>query len=445
VFVPQDAFKPADLAFFSGFVAGDGCFIIRANNSGASWCCTLDVRLRADNTPLLSEFRTWSGAGELFAAPARGNSAPQTSWNVARRLDCLKVTRILDQRPPLGKAALQFELWRRAVDIWVAEGGASPALPALAAEIRELHRSACPVPCAVDISETDLAAFLAGFASAEAHFGATDAGSPRFAINLRADDGPLLRLFRETFGIGHLRAVQPAGGSRPAVSWRIGRLCDLRRLVALFDLYPPRGRAGYVYSAWRELVMLEVRTSVVRRALAVEIRRRRRHVPGLGRIARMSRAEVGRYRCAGALLRWALSGECSGSATGYMRWRRSSDPEAPTRNTIARLYGSWRTALEALGLETDACRSKEQVAAIRAANAPSVARRRAESRNAILTAVRRCIAEIGHVPGASEFLRWRATRAPDCPSQMTIYRRFPGGFADVIAAALADDATEAAL
>jgi len=71
MFVFSQALNRADLAFFSGFVAGDGCFQIRENNAGTSWCCSLDVKLRADNTPLLAEFRSWSGAGELFAAAAR--------------------------------------------------------------------------------------------------------------------------------------------------------------------------------------------------------------------------------------------------------------------------------------------------------------------------------------------------------------------------------------
>ena len=222
VFVPRSVFEPADLAFFSGFVAGDGSFVIRENNAGASWCCALGVKLRADNTPLLAGFREWSGAGELFASPSRARSAPQTNWLVARRFDCLRLATILSEYPPLGKAGLQFDVWRRAVHIWFAQGGSSPAFRALAAQLRWLHRSTRPVPCRVHISASDLAAFLAGFASAEAHFGGSD--SPSFVINLRADDGPLLRLFQQTFEIGHLRDIAPAGASRAALSWRISSL-----------------------------------------------------------------------------------------------------------------------------------------------------------------------------------------------------------------------------
>jgi hypothetical protein len=435
VFVSRTRFHPEDLAFLSGFVAGDGSFIIHANNAGTSWCCALDITLRADDTPLLAYLRDWSGIGELVHAAARGRSHPQTSWKVTRRADCVELVRILSQCPPIGKGAAQFDLWCRAVEAWVAEGGASPALSALAARMRELHRSVVPVPCPVDITERELMPFLAGFASAEAHFGASDQGSPAFVINLRADDGPLLGLFHRTFGIGHLRDIAPAGSSRAAVSWRVGRLSDLRRLVELFEAHRPRGRAGYVYTVWRELVRLELRTSTIRRALAIEVRRRRRFVAGRDRIERVSVADRRRKRCEQALRRWARSDDYPGSVLDYERWRRSSGRGAPSRSTIAAAFGSWLAALEALGLQTAASHSRERVAALKSGSARHHAARRARSRTAILAAVRRCIEEIGHEPAATEFLRWRAERAPESPCQMTIYRLFPGGFAEVLAAA----------
>jgi hypothetical protein len=61
--------------------------------------------------------------------------------------------------------------------------------------------------------------------------------------------------------------------------------------------------------------------------------------------------------------------------------------------------------------------------------------RRAASRAVILDAVRRCMVDLGREPQATEFLRWRVAHAPDCPAQMTMYRLFPGGFAEVLAAA----------
>jgi hypothetical protein len=258
-------------------------------------------------------------------------------------------------------------------------------------------------------------------------------------INLRADDAPLLRLFQRVFEVGHMRDIAPAGRSQQALSWRVGRLTDLRRLVEWFDVYRPRGRTAYIYAAWRELVMLEARTSVVRRAFAVEIRRRRRFIPGLDAIERVSRSERRRRRCEDALLRWALSSDYPGSSMDYERWRRSSGRGAPTRNTIAAAYGSWLEALDALGLDTSSSHAREQIEAIRDGNAAAYAARRARSREGILEAVQRCIAELGREPRATEFLRWRASRAPESPCQMTIYRTFPGGFAEVVAAATASD------
>jgi len=276
--------------------------------------------------------------------------------------------------------------------------------------------------------------------------GASAEGSPAFVINLRADDGPLLRLFQRVFEVGYLRDIAAAGGSQPALSWRVGRLTDLRRLVEWLEVCPPRGRAAYTYAAWRALVMLEARTSVVRRAFALEIRRRRRFIPGLDAIERIPRSERGRRRCEDALRQWALSNDYPGSSMDYERWRRSAGRRAPNRNTVAAAYGSWLAALDAMGLDTAHSHPREQIEAIRDGNAAAQARRRARSREAILEAVRRCIAELGHEPRATEFLRWRATRAPESPCQMTIYRAFPGGFAEVIAAATASEgvSTEAA-
>lgn len=442
MFVSPVRFSAEDLAFFSGFVAGDGSFAVRANNAGTSWCCSLEVKLRADDTPLLAALRDWSGAGELFQAPARGRSHPQTAWHVGRRHDCLEIARMLGRWPPLGKARLQFDVWRKAVEIWYVEGGSSPKLPDFGARLRELHRSANPVPCRVDISESQLVSWLAGFASAEAHFGVSAAGSPAFVLNLRADDAPLLGLLQRKLGMGVLRDLAPAGGSQPAVRWHVRRRGDLRRLVELFDVHGLRGRAAYVYAAWRELVVFQPRMPVVRRALAVEIRRRRRFATGRDAFERTSVAERRRLRCEDALRQWSRSDAYPGSVVDFERWRRASGSDAPTRNTIAAAYGSWRQALEALGLDTDTAHSSERVAALRAGAASHHAARRARSREAILAAVCRCIQELGHEPGATEFLRWRAANAAESPSQMTIYRSFPGGFAEVLAAARAEGTLE---
>jgi hypothetical protein len=434
VFVTTPALSTGDLAFFSGFVAGDGSFSILPNNGGATWRCCLQVKLRADNTPLLATFREWTGAGELFPAPARAGSRAQTAWIVARQADCLEVVTLLEAWPPLGKAAYGFRLWKQAVLLWIAEGGSSPALAEVAAELRSRHRTTRPAPCEVDITERDLAAFLAGFASAEAHFGASDAGSPSFTINLRVDDAPLLRLFQRVFEVGYLSEVKAAGSSRAALSWRVGRLDDLRRLVALLDEHPPRGRAAHVYAAWRELIVLEPRPGNARRALSKEVRRRRQFVPGLDGIEPTSSGQRSRERCVAALRRWADSAHYPGSAVDYERWRKT-DRSAPTRNTVAGAWGSWSSALAAAGISASRSHEAARVAAIRAGHESRREEQRARARAVIVDVVRRCIADLGREPGATEFLAWRREHAPKSPSQMAIYRHFPDGFDEVVAVA----------
>ena len=50
----------------------------------------------------------------------------------------------------------------------------------------------------------------------------------------------------------------------------------------------------------------------------------------------------------------------------------------------------------------------------------------------MLDAVTACVADFGREPRAGEFLRWRLHEAPESPCQMTLYRAFPQGFAEVL-------------
>jgi hypothetical protein len=427
--------SPTDLGFFSGFAAGDGSFVIRENNAGTSWCCGFQLKLRADDTPLLSRLREWSGVGELIPAPARGGSHPQMAWVVARREDCIRLVDLLDASPPLGKAARVFELWRSGVRLWDLEGGAAPGLERVGGQLAELRHRHAPSPTPVHITRAELAPFLSGFVSAEAHFGASAHGHPAFRINLRSDDGPLLRGLRDAVGAGYLRDVPAAGRSKAALSWRIGRLSGLRQLVEVLDECPPRGRAGRVYEAWRGLVVLEPRRGGARRRLAAEIKQRRAYRPGFEAIPAEGARERSRRRCLVALEQWVQACPDGGSARVYEDWRTWSAPDAPTRNTVAAAFGSWRGALDAAGIDPAVAMPASRVAAIRAGSAATRARRRQRQRELILEAVEECVSALGREPRATEFLRWRAQHAPDSPCQMSIYRAFPGGWEDVLACA----------
>ena len=53
---------------------------------------------------------------------------------------------------------------------------------------------------------------------------------------------------------------------------------------------------------------------------------------------------------------------------------------------------------------------------------------RVEQRERVLASVLRFVAEVGHVPRAMEYFRWRLERDPQTPTQATVYKLFPGGW-----------------
>jgi hypothetical protein len=440
VFVWTSIDSERDGGFAAGLIAGDGSFAIRPNNGGTSWQCLLAMRLRADDTPLLARLCRWSGAGRLAAVPARATSQPQTVWTVQRQADCARMVSILDRHPLLGKKLGEYEIWRAAIAAWTGTGDDRHLLIAECRERLREHRRADNIASLPGVAITDhrLFAFLAGFVTAEAHFGATPEGHPCFVINLRNDDGELLRLFRDRLGAGRLADVPPYRASRAALSWRIGRLDELRVLTGVLDRYPPRGRVLRIYEAWRELVLLRDRRSRHRRMLAAAIKERRAYKPGLEKIER-SHAVVERRRRHVAVLRaWAAATDGLLTANAYEAWRHSACPEAPQRNTIAVAFGSWTAALTAAGLSTEGCRSPEANAETQARAAASRPGRLARHRAAILAAVRECTEVLGRHPRATEFFAWRSRFAPEAPSQSTVYLTFSGGWESVLEALMAD-------
>jgi hypothetical protein len=441
VFVWTGPDAELDGGFVAGLIAGDGSFSIRPNNGGANWQCAVVVSLRADDTPLLARLCRWSGVGKLSRNPARGNSSPQTSWRVQRQADCQRMVSILDRHRMLGKKRGEYDIWRTAVEAWVLRVDERHTVIADCAARLGAHRNADNVPgCSgVHITDHRLLAFLAGFATAEAHFGATPEGHPHFRINVRRDDGELLRLFRDRLDLGRLADVPPYRTSKAALSWRIGRLGELRVLTEHLDRYPPRGRVLRIYEVWRELVLQTDRRSGKRRQLAAQVKERRAYKPRLGTIVAVDALAARQQRHLAVLRAWASATQGPRTSSAYAAWRRDSRPSAPKRETIAAAFGSWMAAVEAAGLSTHACRSQAIVRKARATAAVARPARVARQRAAILAAVRECVHVLGHPPRAMEFFRWRTQFAPDTPCQMTVYRVFPGGWQSVLDSLLDDE------
>lgn len=434
-----------DAGFFAGVVAGEGCFSTGERNAGQSRQCTFSLNMRADDTPLVQGLRDYVGCGRIYARAAQGRAKPQVSWQVNRADDCARLAEVLEREPLLNKKAGDFAIWSEAVSVWRSgEAGRWKRMDALARVLRA-HRDPGVVADrpAVDVSRHYLSGFLAGFATAEAHFGAQlPAGKPTFVLRLRADDRAILDFLAAHFDIGRV-AVRPGTGRAQAVAtWTVTGCDDLRRLASVLDRFPPRGRQGRVYEAWRELLDVATEQRGCRCSATERLRRResawyvraQRAYCRPAPLPRHDGRQAGRERCLAALRDWAASDPAAYTATAYTGWR-SSAGDHPSRNTVARALGSWHAALEAAGLPTDDCHAPSRAAAIGAAGRDQVAASRESQRRTIIDAVQRCAAELGHWPRATEFFRWRLKNALDTPSQMTVYRAFPGGWAEVLEAA----------
>jgi hypothetical protein len=338
---------------------------------------------------------------------------------------------VLDELHLLGKKAGEFRIWRDAVTVWSQTQLRSARWPLMEELSMELHARRRPAATAdytwVDINQGYLEGFLAGFASAEGHFGASAHGHPRFVIKLRVDDSAILALLASRFRVGRLEPVPRRSPDRPQMAWLVTKLDDLRLLVSAFDRRPPLGRAGRIYPSWRQLVLgTDRRRATARRICAL----RRYRTPVVPATRSSGATKLERY--ASVLERWARQTGPPYTATSYEMWRRSASPRSPNRNTLARTFGSWRKALKAGGLSVDGARSAETTAKSR----DRAATRRAEldrrRREGVLRAVDRCSAALGEHPSATEFLRWRLRNAPESPSQASIYRLFPGGWQAVL-------------
>jgi len=107
--------------------------------------------------------------------------------------------------------------------------------------------------------------WLAGFIDGEGSIGIASHGDdylqPRFRLNLRDDDGDLVRAIQRFLGVGHLfkKRVNPAtkygfikGRDQTGLNV-IGR--DCMGLVHLFDMHPLRSKKRHEYPIWREAVI----------------------------------------------------------------------------------------------------------------------------------------------------------------------------------------------
>ncbi len=113
-----------DAAFgnwLAGFIDGEGCFVVSQNSGRPGYRCSLVVKLRLDDEPILREIQQRTGIGRLSRhkerEPDRHREATAT-WRVDSRRDCARMVELLDTFPLRAKKARDYEIWRSAVRLW---------------------------------------------------------------------------------------------------------------------------------------------------------------------------------------------------------------------------------------------------------------------------------------------------------------------------------------
>jgi LAGLIDADG endonuclease len=108
--------------------------------------------------------------------------------------------------------------------------------------------------------EPDWLPYLAGFLTADAHFGIGKLGGdrlrPRMRINARADDIALLAELARRTEVGRIYSYpRKTYEASPIANWSVFSAEELRALVELLDKCPPRGKKAREYALWREAVL----------------------------------------------------------------------------------------------------------------------------------------------------------------------------------------------
>jgi hypothetical protein len=274
--------------------------------------------------------------------------------------------------------------------------------------------------------------YISGLVAAEGSFHFSPR-RPRFALHLRQDDRALLTLLAERTGIGRIYDYVPPAPLNPSSTWSINAAHELAQLLTVLREADLPGRKRREMESWSIAVdemarargeMLLARIDLLRLS-ASQLRRDRLYRPSTGELLNLPRRDV-RAECLAALRTWSDKADGTLSCVAYSRWRRGRT--APTRNTVVRAFGSWYAALEAAGVAARAARRTVK----RSGGEGQRRVMREQQRARVLAAVRRFEGEHGRLPRAMEFFRWRFEGAPDSPTQATVYKLFPGGWAAVL-------------
>lgn len=101
--------------WLAGFVDGEGCFTIISSRRQASLICRFSLGLRSDDAPILREACERTGLGRVY----RAGDGRMATWIVATQADLIALVELFEKYPLRAKKKRDFEIWARAVRLWV--------------------------------------------------------------------------------------------------------------------------------------------------------------------------------------------------------------------------------------------------------------------------------------------------------------------------------------
>ncbi len=228
------AISEAEGHFIAGFIEGEAHLGIVEANGGQSFRCLMSLRVRDDDAPLLTWLRMRTGVGRLHAVPARRTSKPQAQWLVQTQAGCTTLVELLTRFPLRGRKTREFEIWRRAVELWLS-GAPERAETARRHrhELLESRRFRPPKPGRVaeaPDSPEALDGYLHGLLCAEGSF-ALDRSRTAVTVHLRQDDRPLLSMLAQSVGVGVIRDHPPRRRRRPCIASSLAGGLQCSRLM----------------------------------------------------------------------------------------------------------------------------------------------------------------------------------------------------------------------
>lgn len=111
--------------WLAGFTAGEGCFHVyagmRSHGATQGYCnvtVSFAIKLRSDDAPVLHRIHEWMGCGAVQRSRAYRGSHEQTTFSVTKVADLHnRVVPVFERYPLRGRKALDFEIWRQAVEL----------------------------------------------------------------------------------------------------------------------------------------------------------------------------------------------------------------------------------------------------------------------------------------------------------------------------------------